>query len=47
MDVITLEGVEVFAHHGVLEEENVAGQTFVIDVSAWLDLDAACHKRRS
>ena len=31
-DVIRLEGIEVFAHHGVFLSERRDGQTFVIDV---------------
>lgn len=38
MDTITLTGVEVFAHHGVFDEERIAGQTFIIDVEVGLDL---------
>ena len=41
MDRITLTGVEVFAHHGVFEKERSAGQTFVIDVDVFLDLESA------
>jgi 7,8-dihydroneopterin aldolase/epimerase/oxygenase len=39
VDRITLEGIEVFAHHGVLAHERDLGQRFVIDVH--LDLDLA------
>jgi dihydroneopterin aldolase len=35
---ITLEGIEVFAHHGVLPEEKERGQEFIIDVR--LDLSS-------
>lgn len=31
MDKIIIKGLEIFAHHGVFEEENVLGQKFVID----------------
>lgn len=31
MDTITIKGLEVFAKHGVLKEENVLGQKFIID----------------
>ena len=41
MDSISLTGLEVFARHGVLEHEKVEGQTFVVDVTADLDLSAA------
>ncbi|HEY0260161.1 MAG TPA: dihydroneopterin aldolase [Lacisediminihabitans sp.] len=40
-DTIRLTGLRVFAHHGVLEEERVHGQEFVIDVTLGLDLEAA------
>ena len=39
MDRITIEGVEVFARHGVLPDERERGQMFRVDVS--LDLDLA------
>lgn len=31
MDKIKIRGLEIFAHHGVFEEENVLGQKFVVD----------------
>lgn len=34
---IRIEGIEVFAHHGVLPEEKERGQEFVIDVVLELD----------
>lgn len=40
-DRITLTGVRVRAHHGVLEFEREEGQEFVIDVSVAVDLAAA------
>ncbi len=40
-DRIRLAGIEVFAYHGVLEEERRSGQRFVIDVVLELDLSAA------
>jgi 7,8-dihydroneopterin aldolase/epimerase/oxygenase len=40
-DSIVLTGLRVFAHHGVYDFEREAGQEFVIDVTAWLDLSAA------
>lgn len=43
-DQIRLEGIEVFAHHGVLPHERELGQTFLIDVTVDTDLsDAAAH----
>lgn len=40
---ITLRGLQVFAHHGVLPEEQEAGQTFIIDVTMHLDLRPAAE----
>ena len=37
LDVLTLTGLEVFAHHGVFDFERENGQRFVIDVQLWLD----------
>ena len=41
MDSITITGIEVFAHHGVLEAEKAEGQSFLIDVEIGLDLSPA------
>jgi dihydroneopterin aldolase len=40
-DHITLTGLRASAHHGVLEHERRTGQVFIIDVTIWLDLEAA------
>jgi dihydroneopterin aldolase len=40
-DIIRVEGLRVFAHHGVLAHERVLGQTFTIDVALEVDLAAA------
>lgn len=40
-DRIVLKGLQVFARHGVLPEENTLGQRFVLDVTAFLDLRPA------
>lgn len=40
-DVITLTGVEVFAHHGVFDFERERGQRFVIDAEVYVDLGRA------
>lgn len=45
-DSIRLEGIEVFAHHGVLADERKQGQRFVIDVEVFLDLAKAAHTDR-
>lgn len=41
MDRITITGLEVFAHHGVLPHERQFGQRFVVDVVLELDLGPA------
>lgn len=41
MDKITIKDLEVFAHHGVYEEENVLGQKFLVSVSFYLDTSLA------
>lgn len=43
MDRIALTGVEVYAHHGVLEHERQIGQRFVVDVVLEVDLAAAAR----
>ena len=43
LDVLTLTGLEVFAHHGVFDFERENGQRFVIDAELWLDTAAAAH----
>jgi dihydroneopterin aldolase len=40
-DRISVRGLRVFGHHGVLESERAAGQEFVIDAVLWLDTRAA------
>ena len=40
-DRIGLKGLQVFARHGVLPEENKLGQRFALDVTAFLDLRPA------
>ena len=40
-DQIDLEGIEVYARHGVLASEQEKAQVFRIDVSVFTDLDAA------
>lgn len=41
MGTISLTGLRVFGHHGVLEHERTVGQTFVVDLSLEADLGAA------
>lgn len=40
-DRIVIEGIEVFAYHGVLDHEKADGQLFAIDVAVDVDLEAA------
>jgi dihydroneopterin aldolase len=40
-DRIVLRGLRGFGHHGVYAEERASGQTFVVDVTLWLDTSAA------
>ncbi|WP_020669742.1 dihydroneopterin aldolase [Amycolatopsis nigrescens] len=40
-DRITLTGLRVFGRHGVFEHEKRDGQEFLVDITAWLDLDQA------
>lgn len=42
-DRISITGLEVFAHHGVLETEKQQGQMFVIDTEIALDLSTAAR----
>ena len=41
LDTLTLTGLEVFAHHGVFDFERRDGQTFVLDLTVWLDTTGA------
>lgn len=41
MDRITLTGIEVHGHHGVLPHEREHGQSFVVDATVELDLAPA------
>lgn len=41
MDRITISGIEVFGHHGVLPHEREYGQRFVVDVALGVDLSVA------
>lgn len=43
MDRILIEGIDVYAHHGVHPAERELGQRFVIDVELWADLDVAAR----
>lgn len=40
-DRIELRGLECFGHHGVFPAEKRDGQTFIVDVTCWLDVAEA------
>lgn len=40
-DVIHLKGLEFYAYHGALPEEQVLGQKFLIDMDLFLDMSKA------
>ncbi len=40
-DYIRIAGLEVYAHHGVFPAERAAGQTFLVDLTFYLDLKKA------
>ncbi|GAA2236507.1 hypothetical protein GCM10010401_05700 [Rarobacter faecitabidus] len=42
-DTIRLQGLRAFGYHGVLEEEKLRGQEFLIDVEAALDTQSAAQ----
>src|SRR5580704_17451392 len=41
LDRMFLRGLETLGHHGVFEEERLAGQRFVVDVDWWIETAAA------
>ncbi|MCF8604046.1 dihydroneopterin aldolase [Gordonia sp. HY442] len=42
-DRIELRGLHVRGNHGVFDYEKRDGQDFVVDVTLWIDLQAAAH----
>ncbi|RZS41217.1 dihydroneopterin aldolase [Herbihabitans rhizosphaerae] len=40
-DRITLTGLRVHGHHGVLDREKADGQHFLVDITVWVDLNTA------
>lgn len=42
MDKMHINGLEVFAYHGIFEEEKNRGQKFVMDITLEADLRPAC-----
>lgn len=43
MDKILIQDLKLFAYHGVNPEEKENGQTFVLDLTAELDLSVPCR----
>ncbi len=41
MDAITIKDLEIYCHHGVLKEENILGQKFLVSLVMYLDTKAA------
>ena len=39
LSAIHIKGLNLWAHVGVLESERIHGQSFLLDISFWLDLD--------
>ncbi|QWC83779.1 dihydroneopterin aldolase [Nocardioidaceae bacterium] len=46
LDELTVRGIEVFAHHGVLESERREGQTFRVDLTLGLGTSLAAQTDR-
>ena len=42
MDVIKIRDLEIYGHHGVMKEENVLGQKFLVSLALYTDTRAAC-----
>ncbi|MCD7723346.1 MAG: dihydroneopterin aldolase [Clostridiales bacterium] len=43
MDKIIINGLEIFAFHGVNPEEKEQGQSFVIDIILYVNINKACR----
>ncbi len=43
MDYITIKGLKIFAHHGVLEEETKNGQDFYVNAKLFYDMEKAAQ----
>ncbi len=39
LSAIHIKEINLWAHVGVLESERIYGQSFILDISLWLDLD--------
>ena len=42
MDVIKIDGLKIFAYHGVNPEEKETGQNFVFDIDIYVNMTTAC-----
>ncbi len=42
MDKIIIKDLQIFAYHGVNAAEKINGQSFVLDITMWLDLSMPC-----
>lgn len=42
MDVIKINGLKIFAYHGVNPEEKETGQNFVFDIDIYVNMTTAC-----
>ena len=45
METIKIEGLEVFANHGVFDEEKRLGQKFILDICLYLDMSSVFSTR--
>ncbi len=43
MDKIIVQGLEIFAYHGVNEEEKEHGQRFLVDIVLYVNINKACR----
>ena len=43
MDYVTITGLQIFAHHGVYEEEKLSGQDFFVNAKLYYDMDRAAQ----
>ena len=43
LSAIHIKDINLWAHVGVLESERINGQSFVLDISFWLDLDESSN----
>ncbi len=43
MDKIIIEDLEIFAYHGVNEEEKIKGQKFILDIILYVNINKACR----